>query len=179
MIVSGVNQVVSIHSDRIKPLSPIFKGPSLSCFSKVLIHEGSLILLLTPEGIVKVVGETSDVLNCRDMPDSEFAVHTMEKNITLIKDMSTISDRGPMSLVERWTTEPDSYESLQIAVDTEFTPPAENEETADIITELFDITGADDESQCESASFPANLLQNDRDDFASDGNTEPFVDNDI
>ena len=54
IIVSRVDQVVSVDTDMIKPLSPIFKGASMSCFPKVLKHEDALILILAPEGIERV-----------------------------------------------------------------------------------------------------------------------------
>jgi len=73
MIVSGVNQVISIQSDQLMPLSPIFEGFSLSCFPNALKHEGSLILLLRPDGIVKVVEEAGNRPNFMDMPDSNYA----------------------------------------------------------------------------------------------------------
>jgi len=60
--VDRVERVVSVNSDRIQPLPPIFKGLSLSCFPQVLKHEDELILLLNPEGI----------RNCNpEMPDTE------------------------------------------------------------------------------------------------------------
>lgn len=68
MIVSAVNKVASIESECIKPLSPIFNGPSQTCFSSVLLHDESLILLLAPQGVVKVVEEVIDALNFKDPP---------------------------------------------------------------------------------------------------------------
>ena len=60
LIVSRVDNVISIDTDRIKPLSPIFKQVAISCFPKVFKHEDKLILLLAPEGIKKVLqNETS------------------------------------------------------------------------------------------------------------------------
>ncbi len=55
MIVSRVDNVVSIETDRIKPLSPIFKGSAMSCFPNVLKHEDAIILILAPEGLIKVL----------------------------------------------------------------------------------------------------------------------------
>ena len=107
MIVSRVDQVVSVDTDRIQPLYPIFKGASASCFPKVLKHEDALILLLAPEGIEK--------------------------------------------------------EALQIEANPKFRPPAEDAEIVDMITEIIDAADIDDASQCEPASFLANLLQTDRD----------------
>ena len=55
MIVSRVDKVVSIEPDRIKPLYPIFKGSAMSCFPNILKHEDAIILILAPEGLIKVL----------------------------------------------------------------------------------------------------------------------------
>jgi chemotaxis signal transduction protein len=107
MIVSRVDQVVSVDTDRIQPLSPIFKGASVSCFPEVLKHEDALILLLAPEGIAK--------------------------------------------------------EALQTEASPEFRLPTEELEIVDMIPEIIDAADIDDGSNCEPASFLANLLQTDRD----------------
>jgi chemotaxis signal transduction protein len=68
LIVSRVDQVVSADRSRIEPLSPVFKDSSLSCFSEVLKNEGSLVLLLKPEGIVKAVQKTIEPQICNNKP---------------------------------------------------------------------------------------------------------------
>ena len=55
MIVSRVDNVVSIEPDRIKPLSPIFKGFAMACFPNVLKHKDAITLILAPEGLIKVL----------------------------------------------------------------------------------------------------------------------------
>lgn len=163
MIVSRVDQVVSVDTDKIKPLSPIFKGASMSCFPNILKHEDALILLLAPGGIQKVVQETGNVQNVTDMSDYGDVSPDAEEIITLVNEVSTVSDDGPMSLVGRWPQDSDIYEALQTGANPEFRPPAEDVEIADMIPEIFDTVDIDDESQCESTSFLANLLQTDRD----------------
>lgn len=163
IIVSRVDQVISVNTDRIEPLSPIFKGASMSCFPKVLKHEDTLILLLAPEGIEKAVQETGSAQNVTDMPDCGDASPEAEEIITLVNEVSTVSDHGPMSLVDRWVQDSDIYKALQAEADTGFRPPAEDEAIVDIIPEIIDTADIDDESQCESTSFLANLLQSDRD----------------
>ncbi len=59
LVVSNVNQVVSIPENRIKPLSPVFRGPSLACFPAVMKHSDSLILMLNPDGLKSVAGPAS------------------------------------------------------------------------------------------------------------------------
>jgi hypothetical protein len=162
MIVSRVDQVVSVDTDRIKPLSPVFKGASMSCFPKVLKHEDALILLLAPEGIEKVVHKTGNEQNTTDVPACENASPDAEEIITLVNEVSIVSNHGPMSTVGRWTQDPDIYEALQTEANTEFRPPAEEVEIVDMIPEIIDTADIDDESQCESASFLARLLQTDR-----------------
>jgi chemotaxis signal transduction protein len=163
MIVSRVDQVVSVDTDRIKSLPPVFKGASMSCFPKVLKHEDTLILLLAPEGIEKVVQKTGTEKNISDMPACGNASPDAEEIITLVDEVSIVSDHGPMSPVGRWTQDSDIYEALQTEANTEFRPPAEDVEIVDIIPEIIDTADIDDESQCESVSFLARLLQTDRD----------------
>ena len=55
LIVSRVDNVISVERKRLQSLSPIFRRVSASCFPKVLIYEDTLILLLAPEGIKKVL----------------------------------------------------------------------------------------------------------------------------
>ena len=55
MIVSRVDNVVSMEPDRIKPLSPIFKGFAMSCFPNVMTYEDAVILILSPKGLIKVL----------------------------------------------------------------------------------------------------------------------------
>jgi chemotaxis signal transduction protein len=163
MIVSRIDQVVSVDNDRIEPLSPIFRGASMSCFPNILKHEDTLILLLAPEGIEKVVQETGNVQNVADMSDRGDASPNTEEIITLVNEISTLSDHGPMSLVGGWTQDSDMNEDLQTEANPEFRLPAEDAEIADMIPEIIDTVDIDDESQCESTSFLANLLQTDRD----------------
>ena len=55
LIVQRVHRVIKADIDRIEPLSPIFQGPALSCFPRVLKHEGRLVLLLAPQRMVDIV----------------------------------------------------------------------------------------------------------------------------
>ena len=119
MIVSRVDQIISVDEDRIEPLSPAFKGASMSCFPKVLKHEDAPILLLAPEGIEKVVRETGNVQKVTDISDYGDACPYAEETITPVSELSTV--------------------------------------------EIIDTVDINDESQCQSTSFLANLLQNDRD----------------
>ena len=105
LIVSRVDNVISIDADSIKPLSPIFKKMAMSCFPSVFKHKDKLILLLAPEGIKKIIqNETS----------------------------------------------------------TDLRPPVGDEKIVDMIPEIIDTAGIDDDLQYESASFLTNLLQADR-----------------
>jgi len=76
--------------------------------------------------------------------------------------VSTIEEHGDISLVDCLKSESDNFDSLQTAADTVFTPLLEDGGKVDKIPDLFDITGVDDESHCESISFLANHLQNGR-----------------
>ncbi len=163
MIVSRVDQVVSVDTEKVKPLSPIFKGASMSCFPKVLRHEDTLILLLAPEGIEKGVQETANAQNATDISDCGDASSEAEEIIMLENEISTVSDHSTMSLFGHWTKDSDVDEVQQTEANNEFRPPAENLEIVDMIPEINDTVDNDDESQCESASFLANFLHTDKD----------------
>jgi chemotaxis signal transduction protein len=55
LIVERVDRVIKTDTNRIEPLSPIFRGPALSCFPRVFKHEGRLVLLLAPQAMVNIV----------------------------------------------------------------------------------------------------------------------------
>jgi hypothetical protein len=71
LIVDRVDQVVAVDNDGLEPLPPIFKGPAQACFPSVLKQEDLLVLLLSPEGIVKITQETIDTLESMDAPAAE------------------------------------------------------------------------------------------------------------
>ena len=159
MIVSRVDQVVSVETDRIKPLSAIFKGASPSCFPRVLKHEDALILILAPEGIVKVVQKAGNIQNATGMPGCGDASHRAGETIALINEVAAVSDRDSIPFAGRWAQD----EPLQAEINTEESrPPAGKGAIVDMIPEIIDAVDIDDESQCESTSFLANLLQTDR-----------------
>ena len=163
MIVSRIDRVVSVDIDRIEPLSPLFKGASMACFPKVLKHEDALILLLAPEGIEKVVQEKDNAQNATDISKRADGSSDAEEIITLVNEVSTFSDHSSWSIVGRWTQDSDICEALQTEANPEYRPPTEHIEIADMIPEMIDTVDIDDESQCESTSFLANLLQTGRD----------------
>ena len=90
MIVSRVDQVVSVDNDKIEPLSPAFKGASMSCFPKVLKHEDTPILLLAPEGIEKIVQETGHLQKVTNMSDCGDVCPDAEETITPVNELSTV-----------------------------------------------------------------------------------------
>jgi len=49
--VDRIERVVSVTSDQIEAISPVFKGTALDWFPRVLKQEKQLILLLNPDGI--------------------------------------------------------------------------------------------------------------------------------
>ena len=55
LVVSRVDDVISVDREGLQPLSPIFRKMAASCFPQVLKHENRLILLLAPVGITKVL----------------------------------------------------------------------------------------------------------------------------
>jgi chemotaxis signal transduction protein len=71
LIVKRVHRVVKADIDMIEPLSPIFQGPALSCFPKVFKHEGRLVLLMSPQGMVNIVRQMQKHQDLREGLDSE------------------------------------------------------------------------------------------------------------
>jgi chemotaxis signal transduction protein len=56
LVVDRVDRVIEAESEEIAPLPPVFTGPALACFPRVLVRESELILLLNPEGMAEAVG---------------------------------------------------------------------------------------------------------------------------
>jgi chemotaxis signal transduction protein len=77
LIVSSVDHVVAAEYNRIVPLPPIFEDLALSCFSGVLKHESSLVLLLSPRGIVKAVQRKIEPQICEVTSEDENALREM------------------------------------------------------------------------------------------------------
>lgn len=71
LIVERVHRVVKADIDMIEPLPPIFQGPALSCFPKVLKHEGGLVLLMSPQGMVNIVRQMQKHQVLREGLDSK------------------------------------------------------------------------------------------------------------
>jgi chemotaxis signal transduction protein len=53
LLVDRVDRVIEVKDQNILPLPPIFKGVAHACFPRVLIQEGQLVLVLSPEGMVR------------------------------------------------------------------------------------------------------------------------------
>ena len=68
--VDRVERVISVDSNRIEPLPPIFKGQPLSCFPLVLKHEGALILLVNPARMESVENEIMSTKAYSTKPDA-------------------------------------------------------------------------------------------------------------
>ena len=57
LIVDRVDGVISVETDLLAPLPPVFQGPALACFPRALARDDDLVLLLEPEGMSGVVRE--------------------------------------------------------------------------------------------------------------------------
>lgn len=159
LIVSRVNQVIPYDNDSVEPLSPIFGGPTLSCFSEVVRHDNKLILLLKPEGIVPIVQQTVETQNFNEAADGIEDSHEIEEIITAANEVSNISDRGPKSPNGGETPEPDIYQSNQATVDAELIPHVKEMPKVDMGLATLDDSGVDETSLSETASFSTNPLQ--------------------
>ena len=71
LVVERVHGVIKVGNDRIEPLSPIFQGPALSCFPRVLKHEGRLVLLLAPQGMVDMAQQRQKSQHLRESLNSK------------------------------------------------------------------------------------------------------------
>jgi CheW-like domain len=71
LIVGHAHRVVKADIDRIEPLSTIFHGPALSCFPRVLKHEGKLVLLMSPQGMVNIARQMQPCQVFRQESDSK------------------------------------------------------------------------------------------------------------
>ena len=71
LIVERVDRVIKVANDQIEPLSPIFQGTPLSCFPKVLKHEGKLVLLLAPQGMVDILRQMQKYQDLREELDAK------------------------------------------------------------------------------------------------------------
>jgi len=89
LIVERVDRVVKVDMNRIEPLSPIFRGPALSCFPRVLKHEGKLVLLLAPQGMVDLAQQMQkfdnlgETLNSKNKVDRRAEVKTADNGIRI------------------------------------------------------------------------------------------------
>lgn len=160
MIVSRVDQVVSVDNDRIEPLSPIFKGASMSCFPNVLKHDDTLILILAPQGIEQTVQARANPHNVTNISECGDASPDAEKIVLLVNEVAIDFDHGPMSPIGPWNQDSDIYEALQTENNPECKLLSQDLEIADMSPEIMDTVDIDDVSQCESTSFLNNLLQN-------------------
>ena len=164
MIVSRVDQVVTVDSDMIEPLSPIFKGAAMSCYPNLLKHEDMLILLLAPEGVEKVVQATDNAQYATDSSKCTDGSTDDEEIVTLVNEVSAVSDSSPISLVGRWTQDTKNCETFHAEARPEIRPRIEDAGMVDMFPELIDAVEMEDGLQCESTSFLANLLQTSKED---------------
>ena len=54
LLVDRVDRAVEVDRDLVEQLPPIFRGPPRDCFPNVLKRENELILILSPEGLVRI-----------------------------------------------------------------------------------------------------------------------------
>jgi len=81
LMVDSVDGVVSVESDQIEPLPPIFKGQALACFPRVLRQEENLVLLLSPEGMEGIEWEIQDTNDISVEPDKRNDIQESEEII--------------------------------------------------------------------------------------------------
>jgi len=101
LIVDRINQVVPVDSDRIIPLSPIFRGSSLACFPKVLKHDNRLVLLFSPEGFMEIDQQVLESQNCSDLPDSESTSHSLEETAEHAGEVSGVYEKFAIETLKK------------------------------------------------------------------------------
>ncbi len=90
LIVSRVDNVISVDRKRLQSLSPIFRRMTASCFPKVLKYEDTLILLLAPEGLKKVL-QSESISELIPPANNDHELNTLSGEI----DTTDIDDDSP------------------------------------------------------------------------------------
>jgi chemotaxis signal transduction protein len=86
LIVERVHRVVKADIDMIEPLPQIFQGPALSCLPHVLKHEGRLVLLMSPKGMVNIVRQ----IQKHQVPSEELDLKIKDKRRLEVKPADTV-----------------------------------------------------------------------------------------
>lgn len=89
LVVERVDGVLKVGNDRIELLSPIFQGPALSCFPSVLKHEGRLVLLLAPQGMVDIAQQRKKSQDLRESLNSK----NKDGSASKLKSANTVISR--------------------------------------------------------------------------------------
>jgi chemotaxis signal transduction protein len=63
LMVDRIDGVIHAGESNIQPLPPVFNEASIRCFPHVLQHNGTLILLIDPKGILSIQGEVNQTLS--------------------------------------------------------------------------------------------------------------------
>jgi chemotaxis signal transduction protein len=77
LIVDRVDRVTEVGSGRIAPLPPVFRGPALAWFPRVLMQEDRLVLVLSPEGIADAASPEQIAEHSRPMERVERCEETV------------------------------------------------------------------------------------------------------
>ena len=151
LAVDRIDRVVSVDSVQIKPIPPIFKGLSVSCFPHVLKHKDKLILVLNPKGIEQAEQEMLTRNHLISKPDATKALHEDEEIIDLVDEVpyvlindQILQDKDPNSdlLIQKTAS------SMPYPV---FTHSVERKEMSDSESNPSAIIGNETDSEDESA----------------------------
>lgn len=151
LAVDRIDRVVSVDSVQIKPIPPIFKGLSVSCFPHVLKHKDKLILVLNPKGIEQAEQEMLTRNHLISKPDATKALHEDEEIIDLVDEVPSVlmndrilqdKDRNSDLLIQKTAS------SMPYPV---FTHSVERKEMSDSESNPSAIIGNEADSEDESA----------------------------
>lgn len=151
LAVDRIDRVVSVDSVQIKPIPPIFKGLSVSCFPHVLKHKDKLILVLNPKGIEQAEQEMLTRNHLISKPDATKALHEDEEIIDLVDEVPYVlindrilqdKDRNSDLLIQKTAS------SMPYPV---FTHSVERKEMSDSESNPSAIIGNEADSEDESA----------------------------
>jgi len=141
--VDRVERVVSVNSEHIQPLPPIFNGLPLRCFPRVVKHEKELILLFNPAGIENLAQEIPDTKTDTSEPE---AVKSSPEDITIPGPMTEFQTTSDISETPSDSSQKSKVGNEDPASDipySEFTSPAEIEreqsDLDDYLPETIDI----------------------------------------
>ena len=151
LAVDRIDRVVSVDSVQIKPIPPIFKGLSVSCFPHVLKHKDKLILVLNPKGIEQAEQEMLTRNHLISKPDATKALHEDEEIIDLVDEVPYVLINDQILQDKDWNSDLLIQKTASSMPYPVFTHSVERKEMSDSESNPSAIIGNETDSEDESA----------------------------